>query len=235
MSLHHPEGLGGIGPSGAYEGNAVDRRRPEPLGVARVVRGTETDSDFEVTPSRKTFYDVGANVVFFTLFGARCVGSSGRIVAVEPLPRNIELMEKHLAINDISNVRVVGKAISDFVETVWFSVEGHSTSRLSTEGQIPVEVTTLDALVEELGVPPDLVKVDIEGAEIQLLKGAKKVLQEFRPVVFIAVCSKKIFDNLFEMAPRLEYGVEELGGTDLRSAEFCSEVVLIPAELRTGQ
>jgi len=144
-------------------------------------------------------------------------------------------MEKHLAINDISNVRVVGTAISDFVGTAWFSVEGHSTSRLSTEGQIPVEVTTLDALVEELGAPPDLVKVDIEGAEIDLLRGAKKVLEEFRPIVFIAVHSKEIFDDLLEMAPGMNYEVKELGGTYVKPAEFCEEVVIVPTELRTGR
>jgi FkbM family methyltransferase len=183
----------------------------------------------------QTFNDIGANAGFFTLLGSRCVGASGQVVAVEPLHWNLEMMEKHLAINDIWNVRVVGKAISDFVGTARFSVEGHSTSRLSTGGLVPVDVTTLDALVEELGVPPDIVKVDIEGAEIHLLRGAKKVLEEFRPIVFMAVHSKEIFDDLLEMAPRLNYEVQKLGGTDVRPSEFCEEVVIVPTILGTGR
>jgi FkbM family methyltransferase len=178
----------------------------------------------------QTFYDIGANAGFFTLLGARCAGASGRVVAVEPLPRNIEMIERHLSINGISNACVVGKAISDFVGTARFAVEGHSTSRLSREGQVPVEVTTLDALVEELGIPPNLIKVDIEGAEIKLLRGAKKVLQEFRPVVFMAVHSKEIFDELMKVAPALEYEVKELDGTDVRTGRFRDEIVLMPVE-----
>ena len=179
-------------------------------------------------------FTTSANAGFFTLLGARCVGTSGRVVAVEPLPRNIEVIRKHLAINDLSNVRVVGKAISDFVGTARFAVEGHATSRLSTEGQVSVEVTSLDALVEELGAPPDMLKVDIEGEEIDLLKGAEKVLEKFRPIVFIAVHSKEKFDDLLEMAPMLNYEVKELGGNDVRPDEFCEEVVLMPTEFRTG-
>ena len=180
----------------------------------------------------QTFYDVGANAGFFTLLGARCVGPSGRIVAVEPLPRNIEIMEKHLAINNISNVRVVGKAVSDFVGTARFSVKGYSTSRLSTTGELSVEVTTLDALVEEAGSPPHIMKVDIEGAEIELLRGAKKVLEEFRPVIFLALHSKGIFDDLVETVPKLRYVIKELDGADVRGAGFREEVVLFPAEFR---
>ena len=183
----------------------------------------------------QTFFDIGANAGYFTLLASRCVGSSGRVVAVEPLPRNIEMMEKHIAINDISNVLIVRKAISNFIGTALFSVEGHATSRLSTEGQVPVEVTTLDALVEELGALPDLVKVDIEGTEIDLLRGAKKVLEKFRPVIFLDVHSEEIFNNLLEIVPGLEYEIRDLDGTDVRSPGFREEVVLVPAELRSGR
>ena len=183
----------------------------------------------------QTFYDIGANTGFFTLLGARCVGASGRVVAVEPLPRNIEMMEKHIAINDISNVLVVGKAISNFVGTARFSVEGYATSKISEEGQTTVEVTTLDALVEEIGSPPDLVKIDIEGTEIDLLRGGKKVLGKFRPVIILDVHSKEIFNNLLEIVPGLGYEIKELDGTDVKLAGHSGEVVLVPTEWRTGR
>lgn len=183
----------------------------------------------------QTFFDIGANAGFFSLLGSRCVGTSGRVVAVEPLPRNIEMMEKHIAINNISNVLVVRKAISNFIGTARFSVEGHAMSRLSTEGQVPVEVTTLDALVEELGSPPGFMKVDIEGTEIDLLRGAKKVLEKFRPVIFLDVHSEEKFNNLLEIIPGLEYEIRNLDGTDVRSPEFREEIVLVPTELRTGR
>lgn len=182
----------------------------------------------------QTFYDIGANAGFFTLLGAKCVGLSGRVIAVEPLPRNIEVLEKHLSLNGISNVGVVGKAISDFVGTARFSVEGHSTSKISAEGHATVQVTTLDALVEELGSPPDIVKVDIEGAEIGLLRGAKKVMEESRPVIFLAVHSKEIFDDLWNIVLGVRYVIKELDGVDARPSGFREEVVLLPAELSIG-
>ena len=181
------------------------------------------------------FYDIGANVGFFTLLGARCVGSSGRVVAVEPLRRNIDLIEKHIAINNISNVSVIEKALSDFVGKACFSVDGHSTSKLSGKGQIAVEVTTLDELVEQLGSPPDILKVDIEGAEIHLLKGAANVLEKFQPVVFMAVHSNTIFYDLLDTVIRLKYEVKNLDGIDVRTSGFSDEVILFPAELRTGK
>src|SRR3990172_5392705 len=180
----------------------------------------------------QTFYDIGANVGFYTLLGGRCVGSSGRIVAVEPLPRNVQLLDRHLSINDISNVCVVVKAVSDFIGTARFSTEGHSTSKLSADGQTSVEVTTLDALVETMEYPPDIMKVDIEGAEMKLLRGAKKVLEEFRPVIFLALHSKEIFDDLVETVPKLRYVIKELDGADVRGASFREDVVLFPAEFR---
>jgi len=142
------------------------------------------------------------------------------------------MLEKHLSINDISNTCVVAKAISDFVGTASFSVEGHSTSRLSAEGHATVQVTTLDELVMELGSPPDLMKVDIEGAEVEMLRGAKKILDEFRPVIFLALHSKGIFDDLVETVPKWKYVIKELDGADVRGADYRDEVVLFPAEFR---
>ena len=180
----------------------------------------------------QTFFDIGANVGFYTLLGAKCVGSSGRVVAVEPLPRNIEFLDKHLSLNDISIVRVFRKAISDYNGTASFSVQGNSMSKISTDGQVTVEVTTIDSLVEEAGSPPHIMKVDIEGAEIELLRGAKKVLEEFRPVIFLALHSKEIFDDLVETVPKFRYVIKGLDGADVRDAGFREEVVLFPAEFR---
>jgi FkbM family methyltransferase len=188
----------------------------------------------KILRSGQTFYDVGANAGFFTLLGAKCVGASGRVISVEPLTRNIEMLEKHLSINGITNVRVVGKAISDHVGTACFSIEGHSTSKLSPEGQAKIEVTTLDALVDEIGFPPDLVKVDIEGAEIDLLRGAKKVLEKFRPIIFLAVHSNEIFDDLLEVVPRLNYVIKDLDGAVMQGTIFSEELVLLPTELQSA-
>ena len=180
----------------------------------------------------QTFFDIGANAGYFSLLWSRSVGASGRVVAVEPLPRNIEFLERHLAMNGISNVHVVRKAISDHRGTARFCVDGHSTSRLSDSGGLLVQVTTLDDLVEELGCPPDVMKVDIEGAELELLRGAKQVLENDRPVIFLALHSKDNFERLLVDAPAWRYAIRGLDGGVLGAGRFQEEVVLFPVEFR---
>jgi FkbM family methyltransferase len=180
----------------------------------------------------QTFFDIGANTGYFSLLGSRSVGASGRVVAVEPLPRNIEFLERHLAMNGISNVHVVGKAISDYRGTARFCVDGHSTSRFSDSGRMLVQVTTLDDLVKELGCPPDVMKVDIEGAEMELLRGAKQVLENDRPVIFLALHSKDNFERLIVDAPAWRYAIRGLDGGVLGAGRFQEEVVLLPVEFQ---
>lgn len=61
----------------------------------------------------QTFYDIGANIGFFTLVGAKLVGARGAVVAFEPLPENVRQLERNVAINQLGNVRVVAAAVAD--------------------------------------------------------------------------------------------------------------------------
>ena len=61
------------------------------------------------------FYDVGANVGFYSLLGAACVGFGGRVIAFEPVPENLVILQKHIAMNQLANVMVIPAAVSDSV------------------------------------------------------------------------------------------------------------------------
>ena len=182
----------------------------------------------ELRPGQIMF-DIGANVGFFTLLGAKHVGPAGRVVAVEPLARNVDYLKRHCKINDYSNILIVPKAVSDFSGTARFSEEGESTSRLSESGNSVVEVTTLDDLAKDLRVRPDLIKVDVEGAEIGLLRGGLRLLAEARPVIYMAVHSADLFDELLHLAPTIGYKIDKLAGNRGGDSSFWDEVVLRPA------
>jgi FkbM family methyltransferase len=132
------------------------------------------------------FVDVGANVgVFSTLVGTRIPGV--RITAVEPFPPVREDLLANLALNELSSdvVDVVASALSDEAGEATFEVLDRDVlNRLAPESEggattgITVPVTTLDALVGD--DPPALIKIDVEGSELLVMKGARRLLGDAR-------------------------------------------------------
>jgi FkbM family methyltransferase len=133
-------------------------------------------------------WDIGANVGFFTLLAARLTGTAGRIVAIEPLPRNLDLLRAHLDLNQIGNVTVLGQAVADAAGTALFAAAASpSMGRLDTAAGFEVTVTTVDTLVESGVAPaPHIIKMDIEGAESRALAGARRTLERHRPVLLLS-------------------------------------------------
>jgi FkbM family methyltransferase len=142
-----------------------------------------------------TFYDVGANVGYYTLIAARLVGATGRVVAFEPAPRNLAKLRRNLELNHFSNVSVRCEALSDTDTMAPFALVADPTqSKLAAQataadhiaGYVEVKVRRLDALVdaEKLALP-DFIKMDIEGGEVKALTGAVETLRQSRPVLLI--------------------------------------------------
>jgi FkbM family methyltransferase len=142
-----------------------------------------------------TFVDVGAHVGLLTLAGARAVGPSGKILAVEPVPLCFELLNRALAINGLAH-RVEAKcqaagARRERCKLFVGSVLGHSSlirgQALSVPGitEIEVDVVPLDDLVPR-GERVDLVKIDVEGAELAVLEGMAGIIADNPELVIIA-------------------------------------------------
>lgn len=134
-------------------------------------------------------YDIGANVGFFTLLASRLVGPQGQVYAFEPLPRNLALLERHIRLNDCRNVTVFELARAARSGSARFVAEGvgPSMSKLGGEGTLEVRTAALDELfaAHELR-PPTLRKMDVEGAEHDVLQGAARLLRDSRPTIFLA-------------------------------------------------
>jgi len=134
------------------------------------------------------FFDVGANVGFFSLLAARRVGASGRVVAFEPLPENVAYLRQHARLNGFAQrIQVVAAAVGAACTTADFEPSpNRSMGHLAEGGSLSVPVLTLDAYLEGGGPPPDVIKIDVEGAELQLLEGAAQLFARRDPVVFLA-------------------------------------------------
>lgn len=127
--------------------------------------------------------DGGANLGYFTMLMSRLVGESGKVFAVEPSPYSLERLRHNLKINDMTNVVVVPKAlwsepgkILDFHLTPDGGYDSLSTPYRTTE-TIQVETTTLDEIIRAYF--PRLIKLDIEGAEIEVLEAQSFLIPSF--------------------------------------------------------
>ncbi len=139
------------------------------------------------------FYDIGANLGFFALLGAHLAGvSEGRVYAFEATPDNASAIRSNAELNGIHNITVIQKAVADRAGRGRLQVvDDQSWSKLADYGEHPyteqvidVELIALDDLVESREIlPPTLVKIDVEGAELAVLEGMRRTLETWRPAV----------------------------------------------------
>jgi FkbM family methyltransferase len=145
------------------------------------------------------FYDVGANVGFLSLLAAKSVGPGGHVYCFEPQPSVLPLLTRNLEQNGYSNYDVIEAAVSDRPGRAKLELNvrgrsgearltsaraGHDTASLHTGHAVDVRVVTLD----ELDLPAArLVKIDVEGAESQVLRGMARVMREHQPTLIIEI------------------------------------------------
>ena len=145
----------------------------------------------------KTVYDVGGHIGLLTIFFARAVGQTGRIITFEPNPQNYKAIIDHVELNGFTNVKVIPMGLSNKRETLKFVV-GHSAQGtaapdkqehlLEREGVkiTQIEVDTLDNLIVTNDLPkPDFVKIDVEGLELKVLQGMSQIITDYRPEMHI--------------------------------------------------
>jgi FkbM family methyltransferase len=166
-------------------------------------------------------YDVGAHVGFYTLLASELVGPGGRVIAFEPLPRNLHYLHKHLILNQCSNVTVIDAAVLDTKRLVRFA-EGPNSSMgfVSERGRLEVKAVSLDELFVKGEIPkPDVIKIDIEGGEYHALSGGKQLLAETHPMVFLSTHSREVHKQCCDLLQVLKYRLNSLTGDDIQNTD----------------
>jgi|SRR5581483_8256793 len=139
------------------------------------------------------FIDIGANCGIYTVM-ACVVNPEIRVLAIEPVSRICETLKRNVEINGFgSRVAIINAAVADSNGIVSFhEAEDATMGSLGTTGYhgqrgrvIQVRCRTLDDVVAELGVKPDFLKIDVEGAEDVVLAGASSTLKVFRPSIVL--------------------------------------------------
>jgi len=147
--------------------------------------------------------DVGANIGVLTFLAAMTIGPTGRVVAVEPNPDNLQLLYRGIVLNGFTNVEVMPHAASN--QRTVFSLTGGTSNthligaRAPQEGGHFVQSIVLD---EALGHLPrlDFVKMDIEGHEPQAFDGFSRLIERFRPVMLVEF-NPRCLVNLQQQSP----------------------------------
>jgi FkbM family methyltransferase len=163
--------------------------------ASNLVHETATTELFKkVVKEGNVVIDLGANIGYFTLLAARIVGSKGKVYSFEPEPKNYNYLLKNIKLNNYENVIAIQKAVSDKNEKNKLFIcpyesghhtikqhEGIEAYRPDTFNKrkefIEIETITLDDFFENQEEPIDVIKMDIEGAEMLALSGMNRIIR----------------------------------------------------------
>jgi FkbM family methyltransferase len=185
-----------------------------------------------------TFYDVGANVGFLAVLAARLVGKGGQVHCFEPLPANVEQIRHNARLNGFSQIVVHLVALAQTDSTASFRVSERPTfgalsnSPMSVDKQIAtieVSVRRLDSLFEKGALAaPDVIKIDIEGSEVDFLTGADDIIHRYRPLLVIELHGTN--DAVAAQLDKLSYDCAVVGGGTIKEAAWAALAIATPKE-----
>jgi FkbM family methyltransferase len=139
-----------------------------------------------------TVIDVGANAGVYTFSAATRIGSSGKVIAIEPFPACVSYLKETCRMNQFDWVSVYGAAASDRTGKIRLSIQGASElneviaddATMPSGQYVEVPCLTLDSLIEQEQLKAvDYMKLDAEGHEINVLQGCQQILEDFSPVI----------------------------------------------------
>ena len=181
----------------------------------------------EILPD-SVIYDIGANVGFYSLLAAEMTGEKGHVYAFEPLPRNIKYLSQHVKINRYENITIFEAAVSDHEGEAYFDL-GASTAmgHLSQGGELKVKVICLDEMLARGEVlPPDFMKIDVEGAEFEVIQGAQNILEAYHPILFLDTHNRTAHQKTIKGLEALGYRFTILDGKSLaETREIVAEYI----------
>ncbi len=163
------------------------------------------------------FYDIGASIGLYAMqFGRLCRERGTYLRAFEPVPANLERLRSQFALNDMSDefVKIEPVALSDAPGTAKLTlVDGGrpGNAKITTSGEIEVEVTTLDTIWEQSGRESvGFIKIDTEGWDVRILQGARQLIETCRPNLLVEFNRERMHNLSIPIDETWRYLIEEL-------------------------
>lgn len=167
---------------------------------------------FDATEENMTVIDVGANIGGTLLeFAKKAVG--GRVIGFEPDPINYKKLIENISLNDFKNIETIRCGLGDREATMnLYSVESNNPGAnkiLNKNADIPhenIHVIRFDDFAAKNNLKNvDIIKIDIEGFEMNMLKGAEQTLKKFKPLLFIEVDEENLKEHGYSASVLIEY------------------------------
>jgi FkbM family methyltransferase len=149
-----------------------------------------------------TFWDIGAHIGFFSLIAARLVTSTGSVESFEPFAPNRVRLGKAIGLNRATNIRVHAVALAAATEEASFYASSSSLmgSLLPNGSSTSTPVRCIRADDATTIRPPDVIKIDVEGAELAVLRGARQMLSSGRPAILVEVTDADMLPEVRRLA-----------------------------------
>jgi len=196
----------------------------------------------EACRNAQCVFDVGGHIGLVTLPMGRAVAQGGRVYTFEPAVANLRCLRRHLTDNGIRNVEVIDCLVgrADIDEVVFFEETGPSgmNGLAVKRDQHRYKQTThrqisLDSFCDRNQLSPQVIKIDVEGAEHQVLEGAAKTMRRCRPRIFLSIHPAHLklmgssTDALLALIEAIGYECREIDGSPVRSMRL-DEYLLLP-------
>lgn len=190
--------------------------------IVRLICGTYEKAQSQLFHQHVTadsiVFDLGANVGYYTLLAAK-LAHQGQVVAFEPEPRNAAFLRSNIAANGCRNVSIHELAVASATGYAKFKMgSGTGTGTLADEGTLKVKTIKLDEFVASSGLRPTHLKIDVEGAEIDVLCGGLETLQACRPTIFLSTHGDAVHAACREVLRQLNYQLQPIDGPDVESS-----------------
>jgi FkbM family methyltransferase len=161
--------------------------------------------------------DAGANCGMFTVQLAKIVGNKGRVISIEPEKNNIRLLKKNIELNRLKNVDVIEKGCySKNGEMTFYIADlgtgGHSLLEGNVKRKEIIPVETIDSIIARLKISNvRLIKIDVEGVELEAFKGAVKILKKFHPKIIFEALDERKRKEIGDFLCQYGYKIRRIG------------------------
>lgn len=146
---------------------------------------------FELVRADQTILDIGTNIGQTALKFAKLGGNKSTVIGFEPHPKNFQAASKNASLNDFPHLTILNLGLGSskaklLLSTGTFNSGGNSITTEESNTTVLVDIEKLDDVVTTKNLSSiDLIKIDVEGFEMEVLKGAEQILRKFTPILFI--------------------------------------------------
>ena len=195
--------------------------------------------------------DVGANFGLYSIVAGNKL-TTGKVYAFEPVPDLVQQFKRNIQLNELTNIEIVPSAVSDISGSFQFYLSGkdnlgmsgfHPPDNFSGTQKI-VDSVILDEWAEDNQIAKlNLVKIDVEGAEINVLKGMKNLIKKFKPVIFIEISSENLekygytINDVYKLLIAMDYNPFEILFSNhlkkLSSFKEADTIIFLPGDFQS--